>query len=353
MPEARHGEFAGHHPAAQPAIALEHHHLLARGRQVGRGHQAVMARADTDDIRVVANSSPLDSNIDSGGQCDYAKARKWPVKPIFSQVAAIVSTHHEIYAVRYAHLERTATHNFLGGDSHDVPMPLDYFVWAIVSPERTLVVDTGFDAAQGANRKRILVRPVEDGLRAIGIEHSRVSDVIITHMHYDHSGNHHLFPNARMHLQDAEMRYCTGRSMTHAHLRAPFEAEDVACMVRRVFDDRVVFHDGDAELAPGVSLHRLGGHTPGLQVVRVSTDRGPVVLASDAAHFYANFDQGRPYPIIDNVSDYLEAHRKIRKLAASAAHIIPGHDPLVLTRYPRATEHLADIVRLDLDPSPD
>jgi glyoxylase-like metal-dependent hydrolase (beta-lactamase superfamily II) len=119
-------------------------------------------------------------------------------------------------------------------------------------------------------------------------------------------------------------------------------------MVHRVFEDRVVFHDGDAELAPGITLHRVGGHTPGLQVVRVSTSRGPVVLASDAAHFYANFEQGRPFPILDSVSDYLEAHRKIRTLAASDAHVIPGHDPAVLTRYPRAVAD--DIVRVDLPP---
>ncbi len=261
-----------------------------------------------------------------------------------------MSAHPEIFAVRYAHLERTATYNFLGGDSHDGPMPLDYFVWAIVSAGHTIVVDTGFDAEQARRRGRTLVRPVDAGLEAIGITHTQVTDVVISHMHYDHSGNHHLFPNARIHLQDAEMRYCTGRSMTHAQLRAPFEAEDVVSMVRRVFDDRVVFHDGEAELAPGVSLHRVGGHTPGLQVIRVATARGPVVLASDAAHFYANFEQGRPFPILESVTDYLEAHRKIRQLAARADHVIPGHDPEVLVRYPRARAEVADIVRVDLPP---
>lgn len=255
-----------------------------------------------------------------------------------------------IYAVRYAHLERTATYNFLGGDSHDAPMPLDYYVWAIVSPEQTLIVDTGFGLDQARKRARVLLRPVEDGLRSIGIDHTQITDVVITHMHYDHAGNQHLFPNARMHLQDAEMRYCTGRCMTHPQLRAPFEAHDIAQMIHRVFCDRVVFHDGEAELAPGISLHHVGGHTPGIQVVRVSTARGPVVLASDTAHFYANFEQGRPFPIVDSTADYLEAHRKIRKLAASDAHVIPGHDPLVLSRYPRANEASADIVRVDLEP---
>jgi glyoxylase-like metal-dependent hydrolase (beta-lactamase superfamily II) len=121
-------------------------------------------------------------------------------------------------------------------------------------------------------------------------------------------------------------------------------------MVGRVFADRVVFHDGDTTLAPGLSLHRVGGHTRGLQVVRVHTRRGWVVLASDAAHFYANWRQRRPFPIVENVTAYLEAFRRIESLADSPRHVIPGHDPLVLRRYPRALPDVADIVRLDAEP---
>ncbi len=258
---------------------------------------------------------------------------------------------YEIHAIRYGHLDRTATHNFLGGDPHDGPMPLDYYVWAIVGAERVVVLDTGYDLATGGARGRQLLRPVDEGLAAVGVDAAQVRDVVISHMHYDHSGNHHLFPQARYHLQDDEMAFCTGRAMCHPVMRAPFEAADVQAMVGRLFAGRVVFHAGDSVLAPGISLHKVGGHTRGLQVVRVRTRRGWVVLASDAAHFYANWQQGRPFPILDSVPAYLDAYRIIEGLADSADHIIPGHDPLVLQRYPRSRPDVADIVRVDLPPS--
>lgn len=257
---------------------------------------------------------------------------------------------NRIYAVRYGHLDRLSHHNFLGGDDHAQPMPLDYFVWVIRSGDRTIVVDTGFDAAAAARRGRTLLRPVAAGLAAIGVHADEVRDVVITHMHYDHAGNVGLFPKARFHVQDAEMAYCTGRAMTHAHLSGPFDAENVVDLVRRTFDGRVVFHAGDEELYPGVTLHHLPGHTPGLQAVRVQTERGPVVLASDAIHFWANLTRETPFPIVADVVGYLEALRRLRSLAPSVDHIIPGHDPGVLERFP-AEPDTADIVRLDLAPT--
>ncbi|MFM1886708.1 MAG: hypothetical protein RL026_1865 [Pseudomonadota bacterium] len=257
---------------------------------------------------------------------------------------------YEIHAIRYGHLDRTAAHNFLGGDPHDGPMPLDYYVWAIVGRGQAVVLDTGFDLATGGLRGRQLLRPVAEGLAAVGVAAATVRDVVISHMHYDHAGNHDLFPQARYHLQDDEMAFCTGRAMCHPVMRAPFEAADVQAMVGRLFAGRVVFHEGDSELMPGITLHKVGGHTRGLQVVRVRTARGWVVLASDAAHFYANWQQGRPFPILDSVPAYLEAYRTIERLAGSPDHVIPGHDPLVLQRYPRSRPDIADIVRVDLPP---
>jgi glyoxylase-like metal-dependent hydrolase (beta-lactamase superfamily II) len=194
------------------------------------------------------------------------------------------------------------------------------------------------------------VKAVPEGLKAIGIDPAAVETVIVSHLHYDHSGHYDLFPRARYHLQDREMEYATGRAMCHHQIRNSFEADYVVAMVRKVFAGRVEFHDGDDLIAPGVTVHRIGGHTKGLQSVRVETRLGPVVIAADAAHLYAHLDSGRVFPTVYNVAEVLEGYERLRKLAASPAHIVPGHDPLVLSRYPAAKPGLEGwIVRLDAE----
>jgi glyoxylase-like metal-dependent hydrolase (beta-lactamase superfamily II) len=262
-----------------------------------------------------------------------------------------MSDTHEVFAIRYAHHDRRSPENFLFGDPHDVLQPLAYYVWAIVGPHGAFVVDTGFDAEMAQRRGRDVVTPVGDGLSAIGVSPDAVEQVIVTHLHYDHCGNHDLFPCARYHLQDEEMAYATGRCMCHPVLRIPFEADDVVAMVRKVFGGRVVFHEGTWEMAPGITVHRLGGHSKGLQCVRVKTRRGHVVLASDAAHLYAHVTERRVFPVTYNVGDVLEGYETLMRLAESPDHVVPGHDPDVARRYPAARPGLeGNAVRLDVAP---
>ena len=103
--------------------------------------------------------------------------------------------------------------------------------------------------------------------------------------------------------------------------------------VRLNFDGRLVFVDGDAQVAPGITLHRVGGHSAGLQVVRVQTPAGVVVLASDAAHYYENLDQDRPFSTIHSLADMYGAHDRVRALAGPDGVVVPGHDPAVLERF--------------------
>src|SRR5690606_37947334 len=122
-------------------------------------------------------------------------------------------------------------------------------------------------------------------------------------------------------------------------------------MVRKVFAGRVRFHDGDSEIADGITVHHVGGHSKGLQVVRVWTRRGWLVVASDASHFYANMEQGRAFPIMHSLADTLEGYDRLWKLASDRTNVIPGHDPIILDRYPAPSSGLEGIVvRLDADP---
>lgn len=244
---------------------------------------------------------------------------------------------HEIFALRYATHDRRGSANFIGGDDlHDVSMPLDYYVWLIRGAAGDILVDVGFGEQQAAARGRTLIARPAVLLAQMGVDPAAIRDVVITHLHYDHAGCIDDFPNARFHLQDAEMAYATGRHMRHPFLRFSYSVEDVVGMVRRVYDDRVVFHDGQATLAEGIRLYRVGGHTLGLQAVVVDTRRGPVVLASDAFHLYRNLIDKRPFPIVHDIGQMMEGWRELLALAGDLEHLIPGHDPLVQELYPIA-----------------
>lgn len=140
--------------------------------------------------------------------------------------------------------------------------------------------------------------------------------------------------------------------MCHPALRQPFNVENIVSFVRKLYGGQVEFHRGDIELAPGLTLHLVGGHTAGLQVVRVWTKRGWVVIASDATHLYGNIKHQTPFPVVYNVGDMLEGHNLVRRLADSPQHIIPGHDPQVMHRYPEMSPETAGkVVRLDVAPN--
>ena len=261
---------------------------------------------------------------------------------------------YEILALKYAELTtRRRFESFVAADDHDGAHPIDYFVWVIRNADRTIVVDTGFDAAEGAKRGRKVDRAPAAALEQIGVAAGSVEQVVVTHLHYDHAGTLGAFPKARFHLQEAEMAYATGPCMCHNFLRYPFTVEHVCDMVRNVYSGRVAFHDGDAEVAPGVTVHKIGGHSRGLQCVRVATATGPVVLASDSSHYYENFEQGKVFPITIDIADVLDGYVRLQALAGSPRRVVPGHDPLVLKRYPALNSqtqgivHRLDVARLD------
>lgn len=257
---------------------------------------------------------------------------------------------YEVLALRYATFAgRKRRDNLLRPDGHlDAPDPLDFFIWVLRNDQRVIVVDTGFDTREAARRGREVLLEPKDPLAAAGIDAADVRDVIVSHMHFDHAGGISQFPRATFHLQEAEMAFATGRYMVHRHFAHPFGAEVTCDMVRAVYAGRVAFYDGDGQVAPGVTIHRVGGHSAGLQVVRVMTALGWMVIASDAVHLYQNLREDNPFPLVCHLGDMYEAFRTVRRLATSPALIIPGHDPLVTRCFPALRN--GTVFKLDTTP---
>ena len=241
----------------------------------------------------------------------------------------------DVYAIKYAERnERTRADSFLDDDHPAAPHGMDYFVWLLDDGEQRVLVDTGYDAEEARRRGRPILRDPARAVEALGEAAEGLETVIISHLHYDHAGGLTRYPNARFHVQEAEMVFATGPCMCDPELRAPFTAEHVCDMVRHVYSGRVEFHAGDGNVAPGVTLHKVGGHSLGLQAVRVMTKDGPVCLASDAAHYYENFEAGKLFPIVADREEMVQGFELIQSLAGDTSRVVPGHDPLVRERFP-------------------
>lgn len=255
----------------------------------------------------------------------------------------------EVYSVKYADRNsRTRADSFIFDDNHDAPHEMDYFIWVLRRGEEVILVDTGYDTQEAKDRARPILMDPREALKPLGIQPEAVTDVIVTHLHYDHAGGLHMFPNAHLHMQEAEMAFATGPCMCHDTLRMPFTADHVCEAVKRLYAGKLTFYDGSAELADGVSVHRIGGHSRGLQCVRVKTQAGWMVLASDATHFYENFLTEKPFPIVVDLEDMLTGFRILRRLASDDSLIIPGHDPLIRILFENHLE--PHINRLDVGP---
>jgi glyoxylase-like metal-dependent hydrolase (beta-lactamase superfamily II) len=249
---------------------------------------------------------------------------------------------YRVYAIRYAHRACTSSECFYA-DYHKSPMTMDYFVWALTNGQHTVVVDLGFTEAVGTRRGRQFLRCPGRGLAEIGVDAASVEHVILSHFHYDHVGNYALFPRATFHVQDAEMAFYTGRSAARPAFRHSVETEDVCALVRLNYEGRLRFVDGEGDVVPGVRVHHVGGHTAGMQVTTVATARGRAVVASDASHYYRNFEARIPFNTLHDLPGMYRAFDRIEELADAPELVLPGHDPLVLERLRRVADGIVEL----------
>jgi glyoxylase-like metal-dependent hydrolase (beta-lactamase superfamily II) len=243
-----------------------------------------------------------------------------------------MTPHYEVYALKYAERDTTKCQFFFREASHTT-LTLHYYVWLILGGPHPVLVDTGFredDAQQRGIRN--YVSPASMVERA-GVKAADVPMALITHLHYDHWAGHSLFPGAQFWIQQEEVEFWTGPWGAAPAFRQSMNVGALAGLVTLNYANRVRIIAGDREVLPGIRVHRVGGHTAGLQIVSVATRRGTVVLTSDASHFYHNVETRQPVQIITSLPEMLAAFETIHALAGVEKLIVAGHDPEVNTRF--------------------
>ena len=245
---------------------------------------------------------------------------------------------YEVLAVRYATRETTKSECYLRYHSYgqpDAPLRMDYFFWILRNGERTVLVDTGFDPAVGARRGRTCLCPPVEALARLGVARESVSTVILTHLHYDHTGNVGAFPLAELVVPERELEFWSGPFAARFQFGTTVESEEIARIVSARQEGRVRCVRDQELVGPGITGIVVGGHSPGQLVLVVDGAGGPVVLASDALHYYEELERDRPFDVIADLEDVYRAFDILRELAGRpGAVLVAGHDPLVVERFP-------------------
>jgi glyoxylase-like metal-dependent hydrolase (beta-lactamase superfamily II) len=253
---------------------------------------------------------------------------------------------YEVTAVRYGSRSTTKSDVFLHYDSYaepDEPIGMDYYFWVARSPARTILVDCGFNEQSGARRGRTMLCPPVTALRRLDVAPDDVDLLIVTHGHYDHIGNLEEFPAAELIMSAREYEFWTGPLAGRPLFATSSEASDINALrrARNSGQLRLLPTPGaDAAPAPqdvadGVRVLEVGGHTPGELVVLVSDGDGEVVLASDALHYYDELRLDRPFRHVTDLPAMYQAYELLRGLAAEPTrYLVAGHDPEVMSRFP-------------------
>jgi glyoxylase-like metal-dependent hydrolase (beta-lactamase superfamily II) len=254
----------------------------------------------------------------------------------------------EVLAARYAERETTRSRLYYAWptyDEPDGPALMSYYFWLLRRADGPpILIDTGFDPALAASKNRpCTIKPAEL-IGRLGVNCEEVEDVIVTHLHYDHIGNLDLFPNARYTVAERELAFWSGPLAQRMQFEEHADPRGVEFLLRAKAAGRVRLVDHTEEVVPGVTVERVGGHSPGQLIVSIATAGGELLLASDAVHYYEELELDRPFAVIADLADAYRAFDVINRARGAGAVFVPAHDPLVMERHPRVEGALAEMV---------
>lgn len=249
---------------------------------------------------------------------------------------------YEVLAIRYGQWMTSKEHCYYRYRTYgepDAELQMDFFFWLIRGNGRTILVDVGY------SQEAVDTRPGRErfigaraAVAAVGTDPDSVTDIIVTHLHYDHTGNLPEFPDARLVIQRAEVEFWNSAYVVQPPLATSAEPAELRYVADKLAGGEVELLDGSAELAAGIRVVAVGGHTPGQQIV-VIDNATPVVLASDALHFYEEMEQDRIFDIFSDLRDMYEGYATLRRMRDEGMTVVAGHDPVVMERFETVAHH--------------
>jgi glyoxylase-like metal-dependent hydrolase (beta-lactamase superfamily II) len=253
---------------------------------------------------------------------------------------------YEIYAISYGVIPDFPVSSLVAGADKSRKLDIQMMVWLLKGPGgRNILVDAGFYRAKFFQQWKVkdFVKP-SASLAKVGLKPEEISDLIITHMHWDHADGMDLFHQARVWIQQEEFSYYTGEAWQARNTHGGIEPEDVLALVKLNLEGRVKLIKGDnQELLPGIRVFTGGRHTYASQYVSVNTQAGTAIIASDNLYLYENLDKGAPIAQTLDAASNLRAQERMKQLAAHPRLIVPGHDPAVFVKFPKPGNGVAKI----------
>ncbi len=243
---------------------------------------------------------------------------------------------YSIHAVRYAAIHGFEKGFFIeGGGTQKIDIPLVF--WVLQNDDRAILVDAGYYRENWTEQWNVqeFVSP-DTAIELVGLTKSDITDVIITHPHWDHMQGALLFRDATLWMQQRDFEYYTGMAWQEGGQTAGIDPRDMAELVRLNTEGKLRLVQGDnVEILPGITVYTGGRHTFESQYVKVDGDI-PYVLASDNAYLYENIETATPIAAAATFS--LESNReaivRMIELAGSSDRVVPGHDPEIFSRFP-------------------
>src|SRR5579885_340792 len=262
-------------------------------------------------------------------------------------VEAQSSPVYEVYGIRYATLKDFSVAGLVAGADKSRKMDIAMYIWLIKGGGHNVLFDCGFYREQFIRQWHPAdYQKPSDALKNAGLKPEDITDVIISHIHWDHADGFDLFPNAKIWIQKEELEYYAGDAWSGGKKRTAADPDDIVGLVKMNTEGRLNLVNGDAQqILPGITAYTGGKHTYQSQFIGVKTAEGTVVLASDNMYMYMNLEKHKPIAATLDRESNLRAQDRMKTLASNPKLIIPGHDPAVMKNFP---ETGPGVVRIQL-----